>query len=231
MYCRTQPLDPRPPPRTTSNPRLLPFPHPRPQHYVPVMYQSLPSLYSRCLKSKPGDDSDCWWASQRCLLPQPLPPPAARLGHRRPLDIQSHVTVWGPRTFGRRSVRVGYRLWQALTNYVRTSAGKCGYLYQLNPPPTPPTARWQNWSAARRWRRWEEQNKGADMKKEAKRATVWQHNHWASAELSCKRNSSFFFPSRPPPVMLLHCYVEASSRTAKEGAVREQRRGVNERWK
>lgn len=118
-----------------------------------------------------------------------------------------------------------------LTNYVRTSAGKCGYLYKLK---LPPTARWQNREAARqRWWRQEGggRNKEADTRKEVKRATVWQHNQWVSTELSCKRNTSFYFLSRPPPVMLHQSDVGASSRAARGGAVREQRRGVNKRWK
>lgn len=151
-------------------------------------------------------------------------------------DIQSHVTVWGPQTFGRRSARVGIQAVTAvLTNYVRTSAGKCGYLYRLKPPQQPgdktETQHGGGGSGGGGGREGEGRNKGADVKKEAKRAAVWQHNHWASAELLCKRNTSFYFLSRPPPVILLHSYGEASSHAAREGAVRERRRGVNERWK
>lgn len=151
----------------------------------------------------------------------PVSPPAGRLDARHPIacdspraaDLQKEVSsCW------KQAVTA------VLTNYMRTSAGECGYLYQLKPPQQPgDKTETQHGSGGGRGG--EERNKGADVKKEARRATVWQHNQWASAELSCKRNTSFYFLSRPPPVMLLHSYVEASSHTVREGAVREQRRG------
>lgn len=62
----------------------------------------------------------------------------------------------------------------ALTNYVRVSAGKCGYLYQLKPPQQPgdKTETQHGGGGSGRVGEGEERNKGADMKKEAKRATV-----------------------------------------------------------
>lgn len=124
-----------------SHPRPLPFP--RPQHSVPVIYQSLPSLYSRSLKSKPGDDSDCWWASQHPHPPPPdphsttpstpTPPFCWQTGpspSRRPIACDS-MRAADLRKEG--SSRCVQAVTAALTNSVRTSAGKCGYLYQLKP--------------------------------------------------------------------------------------------------
>lgn len=77
------------------------------------------------------------------LLPHDSPPPSpppllqhvGRMGHRA-VDGQSHVTVWGPQTFG------GGCLWhkQALTATLTNNThgyGKWSYLYRLKPPQQP----------------------------------------------------------------------------------------------
>lgn len=81
VRLESKPPLPGPPPIPVSTPSPVPDPN--------ILFLSsinlYLSLYSRRLKSKPGDDSDCWWASQRCP-PLPLPhllPPTGGLGRSR----------------------------------------------------------------------------------------------------------------------------------------------------
>lgn len=94
-------------------------PSPR-QHSVHVIYQSLPSLIHKARSRAPEMTATA--GGLHNSFPSPSPPQhVGRPGHRA-LDGRSHVTVWGPQTFGGGCSRCKQALTAALTN----SAHICG---------------------------------------------------------------------------------------------------------
>lgn len=203
-----------------SDPRPLPFP--RPQHSVAVIYQSLPLLYAQSLKSKARVDSNCWCASPPPPTPARLPSPLHPICARHPIACDS-MRAADLRKEGRS--RCTQAVTAVLTNSVRTSAGKVRLFISAKTLQQPGDGAETKHGGGGRGK-----TKELTWKTKAKQASVWQHNDWASAELSCKRNTSFL----PPFLRLCYftlCYVEASSHAARERAVRESDGGVIERWK